>query len=248
MPRVNLLLLDPAEVADDGTAVLTDRRAEHMRTVLQVTPGRTLQAGLVDGPVGNAEVLEVRSDSVRVRAVCTEAAPVAHDVLLLAVPRPKVLLRMLEIAAMLGFAEIVLFRSWRVDKSHLSSQAMEAELQRHHLCLGLEQARRTAMPRVRTFLRFRPFVEDDLPQLPLPQHRFCAHPFAETSTADLALTHGAPVAVALGPEGGLLPYEVDHLARCGFLPVRMSQHPLRTESALCAVHAQLDLLRTRTRG
>ena len=149
---------------------------------------------------------------------------------------------------MLGFAEIVLFRSWRVDKSHLSSQAMEAELQRHHLCLGLEQARRTAMPRVRTFLRFRPFVEDDLPLLPLPQHRFCAHPFAETSTADLALTHGAPVAVALGPEGGLLPYEVDHLARCGFLPVRMSQHPLRTESALCAVHAQLDLVRTGTRG
>lgn len=247
MSRVNLLLLDPAEVASDGTAVLRDRRAEHLRTVLQVTPGRTLQAGFVDGPIGNAEVLEVCAEEVRVRATCTDAPPIAHDALLLAIPRPKVLLRMLEIAAILGFAEIVLFRSWRVDKSHLASQAMDAELQRHHLRLGLEQARRTTMPRVRTYLRFRPFVEDELPSLALPEARFCAHPFAETSTAEVALSRSAPVAVALGPEGGLLPYEVDHLARCGFLPVRMSQHPLRTESALAAIHAQLDLLRNQAR-
>lgn len=247
MRPVNLLLLDPAEVADDGTALLTDRRAEHLRAVLQVAPGRTLQAGLVDGPIGSAEVLEVRNDAVRVRAVCTEPSPTTQDALLLAVPRPKSLLRMLELAATLGFADIVLFRSWRVDKSHLESQAMDPALQRHHLRLGLEQARRTTMPRVRSYLRFRPFVEDELPQLQLPAQRFCAHPFATDATADLSLSRGAPFAVAIGPEGGLLPYEVDHLARCGFLPVRMSQHPLRTESALAAIHAQLDLLRARAR-
>lgn len=247
MAGVNLLLLDPAEVADDGTAVLTDRRAEHLRAVLHVEPGRTLQAGFVDGPIGSAEVLEVRLDSVRVRAVCTDPPPTTQDALLLAIPRPKSLLRMLELAATLGFADIVLFRSWRVDKSHLESQAMDPSLQRHHLRLGLEQARRTAMPRVRSYLRFKPFVEDELPLLELPAQRFCAHPFATDATADLALSRGAPFAVAIGPEGGLLPYEVDQLARCGFLPVRMSQHPLRTESALAAMHAQLDLLRARAR-
>ncbi len=247
MCDVNLLLLDPAEVADDGTAVLTDRRAEHLRAVLQVAPGRTLQAGLVDGPIGKAEVLEVRDDSVRVRAVCNDPPPTTSDMLLLAIPRPKSLLRMLELAATLGFAEIVLFRSWRVDKSHLESQAMDLALQRHHLRLGLEQARRTTMPRVRSYLRFKPFVEDELPLLALPTQRFCAHPSATDSTASIALSPSSPFAVAVGPEGGLLPYEVDHLARAGFLPVRMSQHPLRSESALAAMHAQLDLLRARAR-
>jgi hypothetical protein len=36
---VNLLLLDPSEVRDDGTALLTGRRHEHARAVLRVQAG-----------------------------------------------------------------------------------------------------------------------------------------------------------------------------------------------------------------
>ena len=245
MDRVNLLLLEPNEIRDDGTVSLKDRRADHLRTVLKATKGRIVQAGILDGPMGRAEVLAVENDEVVLRPDCDEPSPVARDVLLLAVPRPKVLLRMLELAAALGFSDIVLLRTWRVDKSHLGSQALDPVVQGAHLRLGLEQARRTQLPRVRTFLRFRPFVEDDLPHLDLPAHRFCAHPFATVATRELALTKNAPIAVAVGPEGGFLTWEVEQLAAAGFLPVRLSQHPLRTEAALAAMHAQLDLLRDR---
>lgn len=243
--HVNLLLLEPAEIAPDGTVSLRDRRAEHLRSVLQATKGRILEAGVLNGPIGQAEVLSVDAESVTLRANCQDPAPIARDVLLLAVPRPKVLLRMLELAASLGFCEIVLFRSWRVDKSHLGSQALDPAVQDLHLRLGLEQARRTQLPRIKTFLLFRPFVEDHLPHLDLPAHRFCAHPFAAVATRDLALTANAPIALCIGPEGGFLPWEVDQLARSGLLPVRMSHHPLRTEAALAAMHAQLDLMRDR---
>jgi RsmE family RNA methyltransferase len=240
---VNLLLLERGELDAGGEAVLKGRRARHVATVLRAAPGQRLRAGLVDGPVGHAEVLAVDGETVRVRADCREPAPPAADVLLLAVPRPKVLLRAYEQAAALGFGTIVLFRSWRVDKSHLQSRALDPAVQREHLRLGLEQGRRTAVPAVRFFARFRPFVEDALDALQLPCHRFCAHPDGSASTAALALTRGAPFALALGPEGGFLPWEVDQLAARGFLPVRLGCGPLRTEWALGALWAQLDLLR-----
>ncbi|MGE3172814.1 MAG: 16S rRNA (uracil(1498)-N(3))-methyltransferase [Planctomycetota bacterium] len=241
---MNLLLLDPDEVGADGRATLTGRRAVHLRQVLRVEVGRSLQAGILDGPIGTAEVVALDGDAVQVRVDCRTPPPPARDVLLLAVPRPKVLLRVLEYAAALGFAELVLFRSWRVDKSWLDSSALRPDVVDLHLRLGLEQARRTARPRLQLFRRFRPFVEDVLPHLPLPAHRFCAHPTAAVPTHALAPGRGAPFAVALGPEGGFLPYEVARLADAGFLPVRLSGHPLRTEAALCALHAQLDLLRS----
>lgn len=243
---MNLLLLEPDEVDDAGGAVLRGRRARHLLEVLAVRPGRRLRAGIVDGPRGHAEVVATGADLVRVRVACGEAAPPADDVLLLAVPRPKVLLRVLALAAACGFGRIVLFRSWRVDRSHLGSRALDPGVQRAHLLAGLEQARRTRLPRVQCFARFRPFVEDALPVLPLPAHRFCAHPAAAAATGELAGLHAAAFALALGPEGGLLPYEVDRLAECGgFLPVRLGAHPLRTEAALAALWGQLDLLRHR---
>lgn len=241
---MNLLLLEPGEIGPDGEVVVRERRALHLVQVLKAAPGQVLQAGVVDGDLGEAEVLAIGDDGVRLRVrLHTPAPPPTGDVLLLAVPRPKVLLRMLELAAALGYDEIALFRSWRVDKSHLESQAMVPEVQQEHLRLGLEQARRTRLPRVRSFLRFRPFVEDDLPRLPLPAHRLCAHPPASLSTAELRLSRAQPFALAVGPEGGFLPWEVEQLARAGFTPVRMHSHPLRTEAALAALHAQLDLLR-----
>ncbi len=245
MPLVNLLLLDRNELADDGTIDLTGRRAAHLRQVLRVVPGQQLTAGILDGPTGHAEVLAVTADAVRLRVRCTAPPPPAVDVLLAAVPRPKVLLRILEHAAALGFGRIILFRSWRVDKSHLDSKALSPVLQQQHLRLGLEQAQRTILPRVQYHPLFRPFVEDVLPHLPLPAHRFCAHPDAMVPTVDLQLTHGAAFALALGPEGGFVGYEVERLAGAGFLPIRLSQRPLRSESALSSLHAQLDLLRWR---
>jgi 16S rRNA (uracil1498-N3)-methyltransferase len=169
-----------------------------------------------------------------------------RDVLLLAVPRPKVLARVYAHAAALGFRRIVLFRSWRVEKSHLQSRALSPDVQREHLLAGLEQAGRTRLPQVSFFAAFKPFVEDSLAGLDLPPTRFCAHPAAPSATADLAPL-GDAFALAIGPEGGFLPYEVTRLAEHGFLPVSCGPHPLRTEVALAVLTGQLALLRARGR-
>lgn len=242
---MNFLLLHRDEVAADGIARLDGRRAAHVREVLRATVGQRLRAGILDGPIGSAAVLEIAADRVVVATECREPAPASDDVLLLAVPRPKVLLRMLAHAAALGFRRIVLFRSWRVDKSHLQSTAMVADAQREQLLLGLEQAGRTRVPTVTLLPLFRPMVEDELPRLDLPALRFVGHPAALVASHELDLARGAPFALVLGPDGGLIPYEVAALVAAGFLPIHAGPQPLRTETALAVLWGQLDLLRRR---
>jgi len=241
---VNLLLLEPDEVDAEGRCALTGRRARHLQDVLGAGVGTSLRAGLLGGGVGEAVVEEVSPGRAVVRARFGPAPCPSGDALLLAVPRPKVLQRMLAHAAALGFSRIVLFRSWRVDKSWMQCRAMTASSQREQLVFGLEQAGRTLLPEVLRFDLFKPMVEDHLPGLELPRRRFVAHPRTERSTHALADAPG-PFCVALGPEGGFTDYEVEKLAGAGFDPVTMGPHALRTETALAALWGQLDLLRRR---
>jgi RsmE family RNA methyltransferase len=243
---VNLLLLEPGELDGASACTLRGRRALHLQRVLRVVPGQRVRAGLLGGALGDAEVVAIAGDAVELRCAFDRPAPPSSgDVLLLAVPRPVVLLRLLEQAAALGYSRIVLFRSWRVDKSHLQSEAMDPVVQRRHLLLGLEQSMRTRLPEVRAFELFRPFVDDELDGMDLPPARFCAHPGAPVPARGAAIAANAPFALALGPERGFLPYEVDRLGDHGFAAISLGPHPLRTETALGVLHGQLDLLRQR---
>lgn len=239
---MNFLLLEEAELDGHSCATLRGRRAHHLCEVLGAEVGQRLRAGVVNGRLGEAEVLRLGAGEAVVQVELDRMPPPIADVLLLAVPRPKVLLRMLAHAAAMGFAEIVLFRSWRVDKSWLTSRALAPETQREQLLLGLEQAGRTLMPKLHRFDLFKPMVEDSLPELGLPAQRFVAHPRAATPTAQLASLRG-PFTLALGPDGGFVDYEVEKLQAAGFHPISMGPHALRTEAALAALWGQLALLR-----
>lgn len=241
---MNLLLLRPEELAADGTVTVADRRAEHLTRVLHAQPGSIVVAGCLDTSYGQATVVAVQGRTVQLRYLPT-TRDASHDepsrTLLLAVPRPKVLSRCLEHAAALGFTKIALFRSYRVEKSHLHSRKLAQADIAPHLLLGLEQGRRIVMPQVELFERFKPFVEDRLHTWLSTEKRFVAHPSAELPTRALPVAFD-DYCLALGPEGGFIPYEVDALRCVGFVPVRAETGPLRVESALSYLTGQLDLL------
>jgi 16S rRNA (uracil1498-N3)-methyltransferase len=240
---MNLLLLSPEEAATQPV-ILTDRRATHIIEVLRARVGDTLRAGVLDGPTGTATVLAIAPDRVTLQATLdTEAPDRPEDTLLLAVPRPVVLQRCLATAAALGFGCIVLFRSWGVEKSHLGAGVMQPERTREFVIEGLSQARRTHVPSVHVFPRFRPLVEDALDDLLPPGPRFVAHPDAECDIADSRVTHDQPFTVALGPERGFNEFEIGLFAGHGFAPVHTGHHPLRVETALAVLTGQLHLLR-----
>jgi RsmE family RNA methyltransferase len=242
---MNIILLEPSELSPSGEVTLTDHRARHLKKVLRVKPGDSVRVGLLDGPCGTGQISALAERSVTLACRCEDAPPPAGtDTLLLAFARPKVLLRCLEHATALGFGRIVLFRSRRVEKSHLSSHALEPAVIEDRLRRGLEQSRRTIRPTVHFVPRFRQLIEESLAQLVPPQNRFVADADAEEEAAFARFAEGGS-SLVIGPEGGLIPHELEQFALHGFRLVRAGRQPLRVETALAYLAGQLRAARSR---
>lgn len=244
---MNLILLFPDDFAPDGTVRLTGRRAHHVHEVHRARVGDELTVGRVNGPVGKGTVLLVAPDEVRLSVRLTEAPPSPTGIdLLLAMPRPKVLRRVLQSAASLGARRIVLVGAQRVEKSYFDTPFLApAEIGRN-LALGLEQARDTVLPEVAVRRRFRPFVEDELEAFwPAASCvRLLAHPSAARGLAGCATgAPGAPAVLAVGPEGGWVSFELELLEAHGFRPFGLGPRILRVETAVPFAYGQVQLAR-----
>jgi 16S rRNA (uracil1498-N3)-methyltransferase len=243
---MNIILLEPHELTASLEVQLSDHRALHLRKVLRVQPGDRVRVGVLDGLLGEGEVLTVEERSVTLRCRCDEAPPPAgRDTLLLAFARPKVLQRCLEHATALGFGRIVLFRSRRVEKSHLSSHAIDAVTIDQRLRRGLEQSRRTIRPTVHLVARFRELIEHGLERWVPRENRFVADADAAREAA-LATLSPAPLSLVIGPEGGLIPHELEQFGLQGFCLVRAGSLPLRVETALAYLAGQLRAAQARS--
>jgi RsmE family RNA methyltransferase len=238
---VNLVLLEPLELRPDGTARLEGRRAAHAREVLRAAPGDRLLAGVVGGRMGAAEVLGSSAGELVLRpALDRDPPPPSPVALLLALPRPKILRRVLQASAAMGVKRIALVGSFRVEKSYFGSPFLSEEALRAELLLGLEQGRDTVLPEVIVHRFFKPFVEDALDAaLPAPA-RLLAHP-AGAAPLEAAAPRGGGATLAIGPEGGWTAYEADRLRERGFAPFTLGPRALRVDAAVAYAVGQVEL-------
>ena len=117
---MNLILLFAEDFASDDTVRLTGRRARHVCEVHRARVGDSLTVGRVNGRVGTGTVLFVEPDEVRLSVRLSEEPPPPAGLdLLLAMPRPKVLRRVLQSAASLGARRIVLVGAQRLSLIHI---------------------------------------------------------------------------------------------------------------------------------
>lgn len=236
---MNLILLSANDTIANGRVVLSDRRARHIVSVLRSRVGDRLRVGKLQGNMGWSRVLDINGTGVELELELIESPPPPSSVtLILALPRPKVLKRLLVMLTTLGVKHLVLVNSWRVDKSYWNSPVLEEQNLHNYLCLGLEQARDTILPRVEQRRLFKPFVEDELNTLCGARERLLAHPGG---------AEGWPHAGAgervlfIGPEGGLIPYEVSMLEERGFKPFSIGARILHVETAVVACLARLGI-------
>lgn len=234
---MNLLLLEPADIVTPTTAVVSGRRAEHIRRVLRSKPGDPLSAGLLGGRMGTAIVRAIDDHAVTLELALDHDPPAPLPVtLVLALPRPKVLNRVIASATSLGVKRLVLINAWRVEKSYWKSPRLEPSNLREQAIAGLEQARDTMLPAIELQRLFRPFVEGALPSLSEGTLRLVAHPGA---AAKLPGNVDGPVTLVIGPEGGWIVPEIESLERAGFVPVSLGPRILRVETAVAAVLSKL---------
>lgn len=244
---MNLILLFPGDFDSEDSVTLTGRRARHVHDVHRAAAGDRLVVGRLNGPVGEGTVLSVGPGEVRLSVLLSEAPPPAAGLdLLLAMPRPKVLRRVLQSAASLGARRVVLVAAARVEKSYFDTPFLEPGEIERNLVLGLEQARDTVLPEVVVRRRFRPFVEDELETL-WPRGactRLLAHPGSGHGPADAGFPPVGPRAVlAIGPEGGWVPFELELLLAHGFEAFGLGPRILRVETAVAFAFGQLQLAR-----
>ncbi|KIH85698.1 16S rRNA (uracil(1498)-N(3))-methyltransferase [Pseudomonas batumici] len=234
---MNLLLLEEADFIAADLVVLRDRRLTHMQEVHRVAVGDSLRVGRIGGLMGSAEVLRLDANEAELRVSLDRAPPAKLPLtLVLALPRPKMLRRVFQTVATLGVPKVVLVNSYRVEKSFWQTPFLEPEAIREQLILGLEQTRDTVLPEVIIEKRFKPFVEDRLPAISAGTLGLVGHP-GNYPPCPRGLDE--PVTLAIGPEGGWIPYEIDLLGKAGLQPVQLGERILRVETAVTALLARL---------
>ena len=209
---MNILLFEDCEL--DGADLLLGpgRRLEHLNSVLRSKPGDTLRVGAIGGNCGRAVVAEITPERALLQVESLKDAPprALNVTVVLALPRPKMLRRILRGIAELGVKELHLINAARVEKSFWQSPLLAQDQLHAYLLAGIEQASDTRLPQVHLHPRFRPFAEDLLPALCADRAALLAEPRA---SQPFPATPATPGLLAIGPEGGFTDAEVKQINR-----------------------------------
>lgn len=233
---MNIVLLEAEQTQSEFWKIDNPRQLQHLSQHVQLNAGDTLKVGIRNGQRYLTEVVTISEQHILLRPIQVEAVPAKLPVhLILALPRPKVLRRIIMDAVTLGVQRISLIHSYRVDKSYWQSPFLQ-----HlddYVTLGLEQAGDTIEPEIQLYKRFKPFVEDVLPTFISDQKpAYVAHPYAEQQMPH-AIQHSCCLIV--GPEGGFIPFEVDLFKKNGCQARRLGNRILRTETAVSHILGRL---------
>jgi RsmE family RNA methyltransferase len=236
---MNCLLLFPSDFipGQNNTARISGRRKEHLQSVFNAQTGREIKVGIVNGKMGTGIVVGQSENEILLDiTVFTNPPAPAPLTLILALPRPKSLKKSIEVATSLGIKKIYIIESWRVEKSYWTSPVLSSEKLIEHILLGLEQARDTVIPQIEIRKRFKPFVEDEIPEIIQGTEAIVAHPYAKQPCPYRINTS---CTLAIGPEGGFIPYEIEMFEKCGFKSYTFGDRILRVEYAIPALAGRI---------
>lgn len=234
---MNLLLLETDDFTSEHQVNITGRRLKHLTEIQKACLGDSFNVGKVNGKMGQARVLKIDAQSAQLEVKLTNQPPEPLPLtLILALPRPKMLRRILQTIATMGVKQLYLINTWRVEKSYWQTPLLEDHAIREQLILGLEQGCDTQLPQVSLNKRFKPFVEDELGQIIANTQPLVAHPKGGIKCPVKA---NQPITLAVGPEGGFIDYEVEKLIAVGFQSVTLGTRILRVETAIPVLLSKL---------
>ncbi len=241
---MNIILLEPHEVTENR-AKISDYRCKHINKVLRAKTDDTLRVGIIGGNMGTAVIKEISKHEVSLQIISTYPPPQKANIkLILALPRPIILKRVIAQATALGINAIHIINARRVEKSFFNATLLKNENFRPYILNGLEQAIDTILPTITVHKKFKPFIEDYAPPKLPNEQRLIAHPLGGVSLSTISpLPKDQTLTLAIGPEGGWIDYEVDRFKETEFTPLNLGPRILRVDTAVPAIIAQLCLLK-----
>lgn len=237
---MNIILLNGRELTTHREITLTDYRAKHIIEILRAQPGQELKVGIINGPKGVATVEQIDDESVELSCAFETAIPKAPSIdILLALPRPKVMRRIWSQLATLGVGQIYVTNAEKVERNYFDTHILQERFYKKEILDGLMQAGDTHVPKVEIQKRLKPFLEDVISERYAKQPKYLAYEGEAPRLNQLDLNPGTHRLVAIGPEGGWTPYEVDLFEAQGFETVSLGDRILKTEMACIAAVCML---------
>jgi len=233
-----ILLLKTDFIDTENRCVrICGRRAEHIRSVLKPNRGDSVRVGLINDKLGTGIVETLTDGCVELTVTLDTKPPLASlATIVIALCRPKSLRKSIEVATSMGVKKIYIIESWKVEKSFWSSPMISSDKLLEHAYLGLEQARDCIVPSIEFRRRFKPFIEDELPQIASGTQGFVAHPY---DSRPCPYQFSKPFTLAIGPEGGFTEYEIKKFTEGGFECITTGERILRVEYAIPALLGRL---------
>ncbi len=233
---MNILLLRPGDDwLDASTVHISDHRADHLRQVLRSTVGESIRVGVFGGQCGDALITGIDASGITLSVALNQQPPARHRFdIVLALPRPKMLRRILRTVAEFGVCNLHLINSARVEKSFWQTPLLSADKVEDALMAGMERARDTVAPVIHQHRLFRPFIEDELSTICAGRPCWLAD---MGSALALSAMPAVPAVVMIGPEGGFVPFELELAQSVLAQPVHLGSRVLSVDTALTAALA-----------
>lgn len=235
---MNIIILLEDDFIDSNRVRLRDRRLDHINSVHKAGVGDNLKVGILNGKMGSGRVISIDRRSVELEVILDKDPPKPLDInIVMAMPRPKVFRRLLQDMTTMGIKNINIIKTWKVEKSFWNSPVLDENKMKDTMILGLEQGKDTVLPSVHIYKRFKPFVEDRLTDIIEDTDCLIGHP---DSNGNCLRGYERGVTLAIGPEGGFTPYEVDMFKSKGFKTFTLGDRILRVETVIPYVIGKLS--------
>ncbi|NNJ45069.1 MAG: 16S rRNA (uracil(1498)-N(3))-methyltransferase [Sulfurovum sp.] len=242
MHNLNCILLPK-----NAKSISDPQQITHIKEILKSKVGDSLTIAEIGGNIGKATISQINDNEVLLANVTLDKKPPAKLDLtvVLALPRPKVLRRLIMDMASLGVNKLIIVNSYRTQKSYWQSPLLDRIDE--FVFEGLQQAIDTVPLVVEFKKRFKPFVEDEFPALLVDKkgvkeqdNAVIAHPYASQSwktylddaKSNTSNKDTMPKVLCIGAEGGWIDYEVGLLCKHGCTSVSLGQRILRTETVV----------------
>jgi 16S rRNA (uracil1498-N3)-methyltransferase len=215
-----------------ATAALTGEQASHLARVLRAQPGQIFDV-VAGGFLHRAEITSVSPEQVDFlmhEELEADAALPLH--LYLAVFKFDHLEWAIEKATELGVATITPILARRTEKHLAQAAAKRVERWRRIAHEASQQSRRTDVPTIHDPIALKPALEKE--QSPT---RILLSETEQNTTLAEALTQATATALAIGPEGGWTPEEMNLFTHHAWTHVTLGPRILRAETAAIAAIA-----------
>lgn len=255
---MNLILISSKCIYKEGDNFYfhtTARQTGHLRTILKIEINQKVKVGVINKGKGEGIVVKDEQSHYVIQLINPvhlenpESSFIPIDVVL-CMPRPKILDKLLQQLASVGVKKIIIVFSEYSNKCYESSKNLKNEEIKKSLQLGLEQAMCTEFPEVYIhysfnsfFMNFEKYADNDTVKL-------CAHTDVISTNilapCSVLNKDEGKILLLTGCERGFSDFEIYLLKKLRFQFVHLSDRILKCETAILVLIGQLLLLTENT--